>query len=113
MHKDILPPVEIHGDIIEVIKGFFSVSRSRIPIEHFTYCFDSRNFSLASVRLIIRVAMGGLTSGGAYVACCGTETTIICYENQVMGWFMDRGMSHESALTLLVAVNRRNAHRYV
>lgn len=110
------------NNIVPVVVAMFNTLNTPkdallIPGEHFTHCFDLKNFALAPVALQVGAGIGGYTTtyatGGGYIARCGTETTIICYEPQVMGWFKDRGMSHRNALGLLVAVNARNANRYV
>ena len=110
MHKDITP-IEIVTNMGKEIRRYLSRPRDQstitIPREHFTHCFDFRNFSLAPIRI-----QTGEGSVSAYQACCGNETAIM-YEDEVLDWLKERGMSHQSALNLLLAVNERNRYRII
>ncbi len=96
MHKDI-EPVEIDADTTYI----------DVPAEHFLFCFDLMTFALAPVC----IKMGPASLGGYGIYCNGEARLIMEYD--VLGWFEDRGMSHQSALDLLLAVNERNANRIV
>lgn len=104
----------MQNDIVPAIVDMFNTlgSGKLVPKEHFTHCFDLRGFALAPVVLSLGV---GVThaSGGGYVACCNGEVFLLGYEGEVIGWLKDRGMSHKSALDLLLTVNRRNANRII